>query len=572
MAKFKTDLRDIYFNLFDYLNVTNGTEYQAQDLKDIIEQYSKFIESEVWPTRETGDREGVKLTPNGVVVPECFKNALSQYYQNGWFALGKPEEIGGMPAPHTVSFVCTSILCGANMGFSMYPGLSEGAMNVINQIGSDTQKNIYIPAMMEGRWGGTMCLTEPGAGSDVGACKTMATPKGDGTYSIKGVKIFISSGENNLYENIIHLVLARTPGAPEGTKGLSLFIVPRINHDASGVLGTANGVKCTKIEEKMGIHGSATCELTFGADNECVGFLIGKEFEGMQNMFIMMNEARLLVAIHGESQASLAYQLAEQYAKERVQFGTEIINHMDVKRLLIKSRAKSRALRALNLYTANLLDQAKVKHELESMVALLVPVCKSYCSDEGFNICVDAVQIHGGYGYCSEYGIEQFVRDAKIATIYEGTNAIQGIDFVMRKILRDEGSTFKALVEQIANSIKTHARAEWKEEQQLMADSLKEAGSILERMAGWAKDKKMDQILCQSSDFLNFCGHLVCSWLLMEQAAKASLLLGSADGDDKFFLQTKIDDFKFICRHVLSTNAGLAKRFSMSEEIPGMVV
>lgn len=572
MAKFKTDLRDVHFNLFDYLKVTEGTDFQAQDLKDILEQYNKFVESEVWPTRETGDREGVKLTKEGVKVPECFKNALTQYYQNGWFALGKPEEIGGMPAPHTASFVCTSIFCGANMGFSMYPSLSEGAMNVINQIGTQEQKDKLIPPMMEGKWGGTMCLTEPGAGSDVGACKTTAAPKGDGTYAIKGVKIFISSGENDLYENIVHLVLARVPGAPEGTKGLSLFIVPRFKINSDGSNGSANGVKCTKIEEKMGIHASATCELTFGADGECIGTMIGKENEGMANMFIMMNEARMLVAIHGESQAALAYQLAEQYSKERVQFGTEIVNHMDVRRLLLKSRSKSRALRAINLYTAHLLDKAKTQHDLESMVALMVPICKSYCSDEGFNICVDAVQIHGGYGFCSEYGIEQFVRDAKIASIYEGTNAIQGIDFVMRKILRDGGETFKKLGTQIANSLKNNAKAQWQSEQMMMADCLKEAGVALERMAVWAKDKKMNEILSQSSDFLNYCGHLVSAWLLMEHAAVADKFIGQASGEEKAYLQSKIDDFRFFCRHVLSANYGLVKRFSMSEEIPGMVV
>lgn len=570
MAKFRTDLRDVYFNLFEYLKVSEGTDFQDQDLKDIIEQFNKFVESEIWPTREVGDREGVKLTAEGVKVPSSFKSALEQYYQNGWFALGKPEEIGGMPAPHTVSFVCTSIYCGANMGFSMYSGLSEGAMNVINQIGDQQQKELYIPKMMEGRWGGTMCLTEPGAGSDVGACKTTATPNGDGSYSMKGVKIFISSGENDLYQNIIHLVLGRTPGAPAGTKGLSLFVVPRYHINNDGSSGAANGVKCTKIEEKMGIHASATCELTFGADTQCNGFLIGKEFDGMANMFIMMNEARLLVAMHGESQAALSYQLAEQYAKERVQFGVEIAKHMDVKRLLLKSRSKARALRALNLFTANILDLSHKQPEYESLLALLVPICKSYCSDEGFNICVDAVQIHGGYGYCSEYGIEQFVRDVKIAAIYEGTNAIQAIDFIMRKILRDGGKTFMALGERISKSLKDNANSEWSEEQEMIAHFLKESQSIIARMGDLAKNNKTDLILSQATDYLNYCGHLVSSWILMEQASIAHKAITGASGEEKHYLQSKISDFRFFCRHVLSINYGLIKRFSMSEEIPVM--
>jgi len=570
MAKFRTDLRDVYFNLFDYLNVSDGTDFQDQDLKDIVEEFNKFVESEIWPTREAGDLEGVKLTSDGVKVPACFKPALEQYYQNGWFALGKPEDIGGMPAPHTVSFVCTSIYCGANMGFSMYSGLAEGAMNVINQIGDQKQKDLFIPPMMEGRWGGTMCLTEPGAGSDVGACKTSATPLADGSYSMKGVKIFISSGENDLYQNIIHLVLARTPGAPAGTKGLSLFVVPRYHINADGSSAAANGVKCTKLEEKMGIHGSATSELTFGADGECKGFLIGKEFDGMANMFIMMNEARLLVAMHGESQAALSYQLAEQYAKERVQFGTEIVHHMDVKRLLLKTRAKSRGLRALNLFAAHILDLSHKKPEYENLLALLVPICKSYCSDEGFNVCVDAVQIHGGYGYCSEYGIEQFVRDGKIATIYEGTNAIQGIDFIMRKILRDGGKTFVALGERMSKSLKDNAQADWCTEQDMIAHFLKESQGIVGRMADWAKNNKTDLVLSQATDFLNYCGHLVSSWILMEHAAIAHKAISGASGEEKQYLQSKIDDFRFFCRHVLSLNYGLVKRFSLSEEIPVM--
>ena len=489
MAKYKTDLQDINFTLFDLLKADRHIEgYEANDLKDIIAQFDKFVENEVYPTRQVGDHEGVQLTESGVKVPACFHTANKAFYENGWYVLGYPEDIGGMPCPESVALACTSLINGANVAFSMYYGLTKAAMNVIWKIGSDAQKQNFAAKMMSGEWGGTMCLTEPGAGSDVGAAKTTATPKGDGKYSIKGVKIFISSGDNDLYENLVHLVLARTPGAPEGTKGLSLFIVPKIRED-----GSSNNVKCTKIEEKMGIHGSATCELTFGGEGECLGEMIGAEFEGMPNMFIMMNEARLLCGVQGESQANLAYMLTEQYAKERSQFGKEIINLPDVKRLLLKMRSVSRGMRALNLYVGDLFDQ--IHHgdsSLEDEVALLTPICKAYGSEEGFNVAVDAIQVHGGYGFCSEYGIEQFARDTKIATIYEGTNAIQAADFVMRKILKDQGAAFASLGKKIQATLKRTNG--FSKEVAVMGANLQEAQAILENFGKLAAAKNFDAI------------------------------------------------------------------------------
>ena len=339
MAGFKTDLKDLEFTLFEWLKIQDHTpDYGENDLKDIINQYDKFIGAEIFPTREKGDIEGVQLKDGQVKVPECFHKANQQFYENGWFALGYPEEIGGMPVPQALNVACTSIANGANVAWTMYYGLSRAAMNVIYEVGSQEQKDKYIPKMMEGAWGGTMCLTESGAGSDVGASKSTAEPVGDGTYKIKGVKIFISSGDNDLYENIVHLVLARTPGSADGTKGLSLFIVPKNKINADGSTGEFNNVRCTKIEEKMGLHGQATCELTFGQEGECIGEMIGNEHEGIMNMFIMMNEARLLCGMQGESQANLAYMMTEQYARERVQFGTEINKLHDVKRMMMKMR------------------------------------------------------------------------------------------------------------------------------------------------------------------------------------------------------------------------------------------
>ena len=465
MAKYRADLQDIYFNLFDLFKVQEHGDMTEQDAREIIDSLNKFVENEVYPSRQEADHIGVKLVDKQVKVPDCFKSAQKQFYANGWYALGYPEEIGGMPAPHAVALACTSLTVGANVAFSMYYGLSKGAQNVILAIGDEAQKNLYVPPMMEGRWGGTMCLTEANAGSDVGASKTTANKQADGSYLIKGTKIFISSGDNDLYENIIHLVLARTPGSPEGTKGLSLFIVPKYRINSDGSNGVSNDVICSKIEEKMGLHASSTCVMNFGESNKCQGFLIGKELEGMANMFIMMNEARLLCGLQGESQANLVYELTHQYASERSQFGLEIKNHPDVKRTLLRMRAMSRGLRMLNFYTATLFERLeKGEKEIESLIALLTPVCKSYASDEGFNVSVDAIQLHGGYGFCSEYGIEQFARDIKIATIYEGTNGIQAIDFVMRKILKDQGQTFMGLGKLIQTDLMNPAAQDWKEE------------------------------------------------------------------------------------------------------------
>lgn len=571
MAVFKADLKDIYFNLFDVCNVSDNEQGLGEsELKDIVEQFYKFTENEIYPCRQSGDHEGVKITPKGVIAPPSFVGPHKSFYENGWYALGYPEEIGGMPAPHAVKISCNSLAIGANVAFSMYYGLSQGAMNVIEKVGSKEQKDLILPKMMDGTWGGTMCLTEPGAGSDVGNAKTTAEPTGNGKYKIKGVKIFISSGESDLYDNNIHLVLARTPGSPEGTKGLSLFIVPRFDVNT----GAPNNVKCTKIEEKMGIHGSATCELTFGESGDCLGELIGKEFDGMANMFIMMNEARLLCGLQGEAQANLCYMLTEQYAKERTQFGTEIINLPDVKRMLLKMRSTARGLRALSYYTANLFDLAhKGDQVAENEIALFTPICKAYCSDEGFNISVDAIQVHGGYGYCTEYGIEQFARDTKIATIYEGTNGIQAMDFVMRKILKDEAKTFFAVGEKIKKTMNLPEAQNFPHEISMIGKSMEMSEKVLQKFGKMMAAKNMNGVLAHSTDFLTYCGNLVVSWLLLDHACKAQVKIATATGEDKVYFQSKINDFKVFCQYQLTRNIGLAHNvLNFDEDLTKMEV
>jgi len=554
MAKFQTDLRDIYFNLFEQLGVHKNTDKFAEgDLKEIIEQFNKFVENEIYPTRQKSDEEGVKLVNGKVVVSECLRKANKLFYENGWFGLGYPEEMGGIPVPEAVSLACTSICNGANVAYSMYPGLSKACMNVIIKAGSNVQKEMFVPKMFSGEWGGTMCLTEPGAGSDVGALKSTAAPMGDGRYKIKGIKIFISSGESDLYSNNIHLVLAKTPGAPDNAKGLSLFIVPRFLLED----GKTNNVVCSKLEHKMGIHASATCELQFGVTGETYGEMIGKEFDGMATMFIMMNEARLLCGMQGESQANLAYHLTVQYAKERVQFANEIVKHPDVRRMLLRMRSISRGMRALNFYTMNLFDEAhKGDSSVQDEIALLTPICKAFCSEEGFNVAVEAMQVHGGYGFCTEYGIEQFARDTKIATIYEGTNGIQSVDFVMRKILKDQGKAFSLLGEKMRKDLTSSEAQVFAVEISTMGKNMEQAQKILGHFAGLAQKKQFDQILQSTNYFLQFSGNLVVAWLLLRSAILANRQKGGASKDDAQYYQTKVDDFKIFCQHHLTRNSG----------------
>ena len=560
MAVYKTDLRDIYFNLFEYLKVQDHVDdLEESDLKDIIREFDKFVENEIFPVRILGDAQGVKVENGIVKVPECFQKAKKAYYENGWFGLGQAEEVGGMPAPISIYMVKQSLSVGANVAFMMYPGLTKAALNCVLEVGSEEQKQKYVAPIMDGTWGGTMCLTEAGAGSDVGASATTAKPNERGSYQINGVKVFISSGDNNLYENIIHLVLGRTPGAPEGIKGLSLFIVPKIKINEDGSLGRPNDVDCTKVEEKMGIHGQATCELTFGANGGCEGELIGNEFEGIKNMFLMMNEARLICGVQGEAQANLALQLTTQYAEERVQFGKTIDQHPDIMRMILKMRAISRGMRSLILYTGHLFDLAKKDPSVEKEIALLTPICKAYCTDRGFDVSVDAIQIHGGYGYCSEYGIEQFARDAKIATIYEGTNGIQAIDFVMRKILRDGGEAFKNIATKITKTLSDPRLKEWPSELGQMGESLQKGQSVLEFYGAKAQAGEHQVILESCTDFLRFSGNLILSWLLCEEALLSLEKLTSAEGDDKKYYTSKIDDFKIFCQHYLTENTAISQ-------------
>jgi len=561
MGYYKADIRDIEFNLTELLKVQDHVKYGLgeQDIKGIVSEYHKFVENEIFPTREPSDKEGVRHVNGKVLVPESLKAVQKNFYDNGWFALGMPEEIGGTPVPEGLYVACMSLATGANVAWMMYPGLSRAALNVVNLKGNDFMKAHIVPKMMTGEWGGTMCLTEAGAGSDVGALRTTAKPLPNGKYAIQGTKIFISSGESDLYQNNIHLVLARTPNGGEGSKGISLFVVPRFHINEDGSMGASNNVVCSKIEHKMGIHASATCEMQFGIDGQSEGWLIGEECDGMATMFIMMNEARLYCGIQGEAQGNLAYQMAEKYTHERAQFGKEIINHPDVRRNLLKMRAVSRGMRALCLHTADLFNRVETDHKVEGIIGLLTPICKAYCSEQGFLVSSTALQAHGGYGYCSEYGVEQFVRDTQIAMIYEGTNGIQAIDFVMRKILKDGGKSLGLLTQEIVASVQALDEAKFKREKDLFNKVLMSAQTVMQQLTTYAKNNQYNLILQNCSDFLHFASQMVVGWKLLQSAVLADQKIQSAVGDDKKYYESKVVDFKVYCSHYLTHNLSVAR-------------
>ena len=568
MPAYRADLHDIEFNLFDLLKIheNNNQGMDLSSLKDILQQFEKFTRQEIYPTRAKSDVEGVKLESGRVIAPESLRSVHKAFYENGWFALGQPEEFGGAPVPEALYIACLSIATGANTAYMMYPGLTKGALNVIRLKGEQWMREVFIPPMMEGRLGGTMCLTEPGAGSDVGALRTTANPNSDGTWSIKGTKIFISSGHADLYENNVHLVLARTPNAPVGTKGISLFIVPRLWIDKDGNTHGDNDVLCTKVEEKMGIHASATCELQFGLKNNCKGYLIGDEFEGMSTMFIMMNEARLLCGLQGESQANLAYEMSLAYAKERSQFGKEIVHHPDVKRMLLKMRASSRAMRQVALFTASLFDKERVDHKYGELIGLLTPICKSYFTEQGLETAVDAVQVHGGYGFCKEYEVEQFVRDTIIGKIYEGTNGIQSIDFTMRKVIKDKAKSFTWLAEIMMKDMSVVTK-NFSTEVAMWTQCLNATKQITQLFFEKITKNDTDFILYHATDYLKICSILIHAWQLGKATIGAEQKLTEANLSEEWrtYLCSRNVDFQVYSTFYLATATSLAESIKQTQ-------
>jgi hypothetical protein len=464
--KLLVDERDVKFVLYEQLRIEElcksplYAEFSRETFDLALDQAERLAENELYPANVRGDREGCRFEDGEVKAPPSFHAPYQRYREGGWIAMSDPEEVGGQGFPFSVTNACIELFGAANWSFLMYPGLTHGSARLLQMFGTPELQDRYLLKMFSGEWSGTMCLTEPGAGSDVGSLSTRAGRLPDGTFRIRGQKIFISSGMHDLTENIVHMVLARIDGAPKGTRGISIFLVPRLRLGENGEL-VDNDVTCTGIERKMGIHGSATCSLSFGDEDGCIGYLMGEENKGMRIMFEMMNEARLFVGMQGLCHGSSAYLHALQYARDRVQGSAvermkdadaprvPIIDHPDVRRMLLFMKSSTEGMRAMLYMAAYCLDRVRVAESQEERelyqghLDLLIPICKSVGSDLGFRVCETAVQIYGGYGFTTEYPVEQMLRDCKIASIYEGTNGIQALDLVGRKLTIDRGRLLK---------------------------------------------------------------------------------------------------------------------------------
>ncbi len=499
------------------------------DLVDAILNGVGQLAADVWaPTNRTGDTQPPVLKDGVVTMPPGFKAAYQAYVDGGWGTLDAPPEFGGQGLPFALATVALENLGTANMGFRLCPTLTVGAIEAIHTHGSDDQRAYYLPKLVTGEWTGTMNLTEPQAGSDVGALRSTATPLGDGSFAIKGTKIYITFGEHDLAENIIHLVLARTPGAPAGTKGISLFLVPKILPD-----GTRNDVQCSSIEHKLGIHSSPTCVLNYGDKDACIGWLIGPEMGGMRAMFTMMNNARLNVGLQGVDISERATQAAMAYAKDRVQSArasgaspasVPIIEHPDVRRMLMDMQAHTQAIRALLYYAAGQVDRATLGIDgAKARADLLTPLAKSHGSDIGCLVTSIGIQVHGGMGFVEETGAAQHYRDARIAPIYEGTNGIQAADLVGRKMTGDGGAAIAALI------------ADMRAEAQHAA--LIALINACERTAAWMLGADGDDRLSGSAPFLTMLSVATCGWLLERQGRIAAELASTQIGDPDFLRQ-----------------------------------
>jgi acyl-CoA dehydrogenase len=476
MPTYKAPVDNALFLLNDVLhidrygNLPGFADASPDVVEAILLEAAKFSEQVLSPLNRVGDKEGCTRHPDGsVTTPTGFKDAYKQIVEGGWIGISVPTEFGGQGLPATLTEVINEFLCSANMAFAMYPGLTQGAIAALLAHGTQEVKTKYLPKMVEGVWTGTMNLTEPHCGTDLGLLRTKAVKQSDGSYKITGTKIFISAGEHDLSENIIHLVLARIEGAPSGTKGISLFVVPKITVKDDGSLAGRNGVSCGSIEEKMGIHGNATCVMNYDG---ATGWLVGEENRGLPAMFTMMNEARLGVGVQGLAQSEIAYQNAAIYTKERLQGraisgakypdkpADPIIVHPDVRRTLMTIRAFNEAARALVLWTAlkgdiaRRTEDAKERQSADDFMGLLTPVIKGVLTDQGFANTVMAQQMFGGHGYIAEHGMEQFVRDARIAQIYEGANGIQALDLVGRKLGKDDGRALMAFIGEVGGFLK----------------------------------------------------------------------------------------------------------------------
>ena len=579
MPQYTPPLRDMQFVMHELLDVAavlktlpRHQEIDAETLDAVIEQAGKFAAEVVFPLNTSGDAQGCTLdkSTHEVATPEGFKAAYKAYVEGGWPALSCDPEYGGQGLPLVLNQCLYEMLNAANQAWTMYPGLSHGAYECLHAHGTPAQKKTYLARLVSGEWTGTMCLTEPHCGTDLGLLRTKAEPRPDGTYRLSGQKIFISAGEHDLAENIVHLVLARLPDAPAGSKGISLFVVPKFVPKADGSLGERNGIICTALEHKMGIHGNATCQLMLEG---AVGELVGEPHKGLAAMFVMMNAARLGVGNQSLGLTEVAYQNAAAYAKDRRQMRSlsgakqpdqpadTIIVHPDVRKMLLTARAYAEGGRALAIWTALLIDQElsadseDERKEAADLVALLTPVIKAFFTDNGWIATSHCLQVYGGHGYIREWGMEQFVRDSRINMIYEGTNTIQSLDLLGRKVLGDNGKKLKKFGRLVQDFVEEQGV---REEMQEFVNPLADLGDKVTKLTMELGMKAMgnaDEVGAAAVDYLRIVGHLMFAYFWARMARVALDKAGSGDP----FYAAKLATARFYFARLLPETAGLIR-------------
>jgi len=579
MAQYTPPLRDMQFLMSEVLNVVDElkalpahADIDLDTINAVLEEGGKFASQVVFPLNQGGDEEGCTLDKgtHEVRAPKGFKEAYAQYVEGGWPALSCDPAFGGQGLPHVVNQCFYEMLNSANQAWTMYPGLSHGAYEALHAHGTDAQKALYLPKLTSGVWTGTMCLTEPHCGTDLGLLRTKAEPQGDDTYKLTGNKIFISAGEHDLAENIVHLVLARLPDAPAGSKGISLFAVPKYNVNADGSLGSRNGIWCGGLEHKMGIHGNATAQMVLEG---AVGTLVGQPNKGLAAMFVMMNAARLGVGMQSLGLTEVAYQNAVAYAKDRIQMralsgpknpdkpADAIIVHPDVRKMLLTARAYAEGGRALAMWTTLQLDKElasddeDVRKDSADLVALITPIIKAFITDNGWIATSHCMQVFGGHGYIKEWGMEQYVRDARINMIYEGTNTIQSLDLLGRKILGDNGAKLKKFGKLVQAFVEEEGTNEAMQE---FVNPLAELGDKVTKLTtelGMKAFGNADEVGAAAVDYLRVAGHLTFAYFW---ARMAKVALAKVDGGDPFY-KAKLATARFYFAKLLPETAGLIR-------------
>ncbi len=579
MPQYNPPLRDMQFVLHEVLNIADElkalpqhAETDVDTINAVLEEGGKFASEVIFPLNLSGDAEGCHLdkTTHEVTPPKGFKEAYKTFVEGGWAALSCDTEFGGQGLPVALNQCFYEMLNSANQAWTMYPGLSHGAYEALKAHGTAEQKAMYLPKLTSGEWTGTMCLTEPHCGTDLGLLRSKAEPQGDGTFKITGAKIFISAGEHDMVSNILHLVLARLPDAPAGSKGISLFVVPKFKVNKDGSLGARNTIFCAGIEHKMGIHANSTCQMVLEG---AVGTMVGEPNKGLAAMFVMMNAARLGVGVQSLGLTEVAYQNAVVYAKDRLQMralsgpkapdkpADPIIVHPDVRKMLMTARAYAEGGRALAIHTALLIDKelhhpdADVRKECADEVALLTPIVKAFMTDNGWIATSHCMQVYGGHGFIHEWGMEQYVRDARINMIYEGTNTIQSLDLLGRKVLGDNGAKLKKFGKKIAEFVEEEGISEAMQE---FVNPLAELGDKVTKLTteiGMKAFQNPDEVGAAAVDYLRVCGHLVFAYFF---ARMAKVALEHKDSGDTFY-KAKLTTARFYFAKLLPETAGLIR-------------